>query len=428
MGGTGHAQNRCTINAGNQIPTHTYKMMMSRAFRFALSTLGLSSAALGLLAMLPRVSARTWMTQMALSEFPGVPALLGGAVGAAGWKFKSPVAFTLGTLGSLMSLLPVLNVRSAVANMNREMRGALGRNYETAIQPHALNACQPYRWSLRRTFTAHRLAQYPVVVERDVVYCERPTRPLKLDVYRPTAALRDAANDGGSSLLPAVIVLHPGAWSSGDKSWVFTPHDMTLAAKGYVVFDIQYRFVDETQWPGQLDDCRAAVRWVRAHAAEYGVDPNRIALLGRSSGGHIALSTAYQAHGEHADTRVNAVVGIYAPSNLAMVGEKVDPRIARLMGGDLNEQPNRYYDASPLNHVSPEAPPTLLIHGQKDGLLYSINSEVLRWALRRAGVPVALLRVPWAHHAFDGAPGGLGAQLTTYDLDRFLAWSLYHER
>ena len=82
-----------------------------------------------------------------------------------------------------------------------------------------------------------------------------------------------------TDLLPAVIVLHPGAWSSGDKSWVFTPHDMNLASKGYVVFDIQYRFTQETLWPGQLDDCREAIRWVKANAAKYGVDPARIACL-----------------------------------------------------------------------------------------------------------------------------------------------------
>lgn len=239
----------------------------------------------------------------------------------------------------------------------------------------------------------------------------------------PTAN-RQVSND----LLPAVIVLHPGAWSSGDKSWVFTPHDMNLASKGYVVFDIQYRFTQETLWPGQMDDCREAIRWVKANAAKYGVDPARIALFGRSSGGHIALSTAYQARGEHADTAVCAVVGIYPPSNFSMVGERVDHRIEALMGGDLTDMPERYYDASPLNHISHESPPTLLVHGQKDGLVYAINSEVMRWTLRRSGVPAALLRVPWAHHAFDGVPGGLGAQLVQYDIDRFLAWSLYHER
>lgn len=427
--------------------------MFSRALRLTLSTLGLGSAALGLLSMLPRLSARTWLTQMVLNEFPALPTLMGGAVGAAGIRFQSPVAATLGGLGAAMSALPVMAIHSAITNMEAEMREALGWNYEQGIRPDALARCQPRRWSLTRSLNAHRQHLYEVSIERDVIYCERPSRPLKLDVYRPTGpafqpqfrtpgaqlAQIDPVTDGAQrpppanprtrpdEPLPAVIVLHPGAWSSGDKSWLFTVHDMDLASKGYVVFDIQYRFVDETTWPGQLDDCRAAIRWVRAHAAEYGVNPERIALLGRSSGGHIALSTAYQAHGEHEDTRVSAVIGYYAPSNLSMVGEFVDPRIERLMGGDLNEIPERYHDASPLNHVSAEAPPTLLVHGQKDGLLYAINSEVLRWALKRAGVPVALLRVPWAHHAFDGVPGGLGAQLTTYDLDRFLAWNLYHD-
>lgn len=445
-------------------------MIFARAFRLTLSTLSVGSAGLGLLSMLPRLSPRTWLTQMALNEFPALPTLIGGAVSAAGWRYNSRTAFTLGTLGAAMSSLPALSVRATIRNMDSEMRSALGWNYEKAIQPEALARCQPSRWSARRTFTAHRRTRRDVTVERDVVYCRRPTRDLKLDVYRPltpgssptrgeagsapgqrdnpvTADImhtvptdsmtetrrdrmspaRDAAAEQ-TDLLPAVIVLHPGAWSSGDKSWVFTPHDMNLASKGYVVFDIQYRFTQETLWPGQLDDCREAIRWVKANAAKYGVDPARIALLGRSSGGHIALSTAYQARGEFADTAVCAVVGIYPPSNFSMVGERVDHRIEALMGGDLVDMPERYYDASPLNHISHESPPTLLVHGQKDGLVYAINSEVMRWTLRRAGVPAALLRVPWAHHAFDGVPGGLGAQLVQYDIDRFLAWSLYHER
>ena len=401
-------------------------MIFARAFRLTLSTLSVGSAGLGLLSMLPRLSPRTWLTQMALNEFPALPTLIGGAVSAAGWRYNSRTAFTLGTLGAAMSSLPALSVRTAIRNMDSEMRSALGWNYETTIQPEALERCQPSRWSARRTFTAHRRTRRDVSIERDVVYCRRPTRDLKLDVYQPKRIA--ASGQPPTALLPAVIVLHPGAWSSGDKSWVFTPHDMNLAAKGYVVFDMQYRFTGETLWPGQMDDCREAIRWVKANAAKYGVDPTRIALLGRSSGGHIALSTAYQARDEFADTAVCAVVGIYPPSNFSMVGERVDHRIEALMGGDLIDMPERYYDASPLNHIRPESPPTLLVHGQKDGLVYAINSEVMRWTLRRAGVPAALLRVPWAHHAFDGVPGGLGAQLVQYDIDRFLAWSLYHER
>jgi acetyl esterase/lipase len=422
-------------------------MIFARAFRLTLSTLSVGSAGLGLLSMLPRLSPRTWLTQMALNEFPALPTLIGGAVSAAGWRYNSRTAFTLGTLGAAMSSLPALSVRATIRNMDSEMRSALGWNYESAIQPEALARCQPSRWSAKRTFTAHRRTRPDVTIERDVVYCRRPTRDLKVDIYSPkrpvTSDQRPASFDrtsgwsgkqptakseASNDLLPAVIVLHPGAWSSGDKSWVFTPHDMNLASKGYVVFDIQYRFINETLWPGQMDDTREAIRWVKANAAKYGVDPSRIALFGRSAGGHIALSTAYQARGEFADTAVCAVVGIYPPSNFSMVGERVDHRIEALMGGDLTDMPERYYDASPLNHISHESPPTLLVHGQKDGLVYAINSEVMRWTLRRAGVPATLLRVPWAHHAFDGVPGGLGAQLVQYDIDRFLAWSLYHER
>src|SRR5690606_25373898 len=160
-------------------------------------------------------------------------------------------------LGAAMSSLPAHSVRTAIRNMDSEMRSALGWNYESAIQPEALARCQPSRWSAKRTFTAHKRNRYSVTVERDVVYCRRLTRDLKLDVYRPlppgpspsqagrgvkSSSQPPASNSlpqadrmhpvptksATATLLPAIIVLHPGAWSSGDKSWVFTPHDMNL--------------------------------------------------------------------------------------------------------------------------------------------------------------------------------------------------------
>lgn len=188
------------------------------------------------------------------------------------------------------------------------------------------------------------------------------------------------------------------------------------------MFDAQYRFSREARWPAQLDDVRAAIRWIIDHAAEYQVDPTRIALLGRSAGGHLALQAAYRT----ADLPIRAVIAAYAPSNLRMNGRKPDHRVVALLGAVVYDDEALYADASPIDFAhGAHLPPTLLLHGYIDDIVPPSQSEMLLNRLRAAKTPAAVLRVPWGHHGFDGVPGGMGAQLTQYYMDRFLAWSFY---
>src|SRR5690606_11027075 len=143
-----------------------------------------------------------------------------------------------------------------------------------------------------------------------------------------------------------------------------------LAAQGMMVFDAQYRYTSEAPWPAQLEDVRTAIRWIRAHADAYRINPDQLALLGRSAGGHLALQAAYRATGEHADTAVSGVIAIYAPTNLRLMLHEHDARVVALVGGTSDEVPDAYADASPLDFAErPDLPPTLLIHGYRDDVV-----------------------------------------------------------
>jgi acetyl esterase/lipase len=276
----------------------------------------------------------------------------------------------------------------------------------------------PRRWSFENSYGARRWNVQQVKVERDIVYTHTPQRTLMLDVYSPRL------HPARGSRYPAVIVIHGGAWRYGDKGEVFTPHNHYLAGLGYVVYDIQYRLSHEARWPAALEDVQAAIRWVKRYAAAYQVDAERIALLGRSAGGHLALLAGY---GQASGTEVAAVVAIYAPTDLRMWMSLPDNEVTRFLGGTTVQHPQAYAASSPLEHVRAGLPPTLLVQGYRDDLVAPPHTEMLANKLLATHNTVVTLRVPWARHGFDAFLSGLGSQMIQYDIDRFLAWRMYRE-
>jgi acetyl esterase/lipase len=376
---------------------------------------GWISAVLGTLIVMPRINERTWPTQLILSEFSWAVTLLGA------WAARRKEGRPLGLYGAALSLAPLTRVPYALEDMERMMRAGLGDDYKYRIPPQGMARLAESPLSIQATLGSRYRRKHDVTVTRDVPYLERPTRLLRLDVYRPQRP--PVIGDR----YPAIVVLHGGGWASGDKGGYFTAHHRYLASIGQVVFDIQYRLTgpDGIRWPEPLADVREAIRWVKAHADAYHIDPDRLALLGRSAGGHLALQAAYRAVGDHADTAVAAVIAIYAPTNLRLTHALHDGRVVALVGGTSYEVPAAYADASPVDAVHAGAPPTLLIHGYKDGLVGPVHSELVLNRLRAEGGRGVMLRVPWGQHGFDVSMAGLGAQITQYHMDRFLAWRFY---
>jgi acetyl esterase/lipase len=357
------------------------------------------------------------LPQIVLNETAWFPTAVGTAVTAASVSRRSRLGWAFGALGVGLSVLPLLEIRKTINGLDSSMVGGFGADYEQRLPREVRRRASRQRISLDGFQSGP-----PSTIMRDIVYTERELRTLKLDVYQPT--IPPAVGDK----YPVVLALHGGGWRNGDKGGYFEAHHQALAAQGMVVFDAQYRFTSEAPWPAQLEDVRTAIRWIRAHADEYQIDPEKLVLLGRSAGGHLALQAAYRATGDAADTAVTGVIGIYAPTNLRLMLNEHDARVIALVGGTSDEVPDAYADASPLDFADrPDLPPTLLIHGYRDDVVGPVHAELLLNKLRYQRVPSALLRLPWSRHGFDGVTFGIGAPLVQYYMDRFLGWSFYRD-
>ena len=215
----------------------------------------------------------------------------------------------------------------------------------------------------------------------------------------------DACVPNGPGPFPAVILVHGGGWNAGDKSGgpskgYMAPMHNPLTRGGFAWFSINYRLAPKYRYPADVEDVETAIRWVKAHAAEYRVDPQRLALSGESAGAHLIAMAAVRATDT---TRVAAVVPFYGPFDLigrAQPGQRLSPNMGALFGLKvLDEQAERaLHDASPLNFVKPGLPPFLLVHGTADSKVPYRQSTDMLAALQKAGVPCELLSIKGGDH------------------------------
>ncbi len=180
-----------------------------------------------------------------------------------------------------------------------------------------------------------------------------------------------------------------------------------LARQGLVVVCVDYRLSapGEPSWPGNLDDVREAVRWIRRHSSDYGIDPDRLAVLGASAGGHLALMLG--ALPVDKSSQVNAVIDFYGPTDLralAALRTPADRALELLLGGSPAMVGVGYDAASPVRHVAAGGPPVLIVHGKDDFLVPLAQSQGLAEALARVGVPHRLITLEGSRHGFGLRP------------------------
>jgi acetyl esterase/lipase len=258
-----------------------------------------------------------------------------------------------------------------------------------------------------------------VRVSTDLVYHESGGQRLRLDVYVP----KGPAPARGR---PVVVAVHGGGWRGGSKS-DYGRSLAELARHGLVVVAIDYRLSRPgvPSWPENLDDVRAALGWVRRNTARFSIDPRRVALMGASAGGHLALLAGFDPDPTGPVTggtisrkisgepiRIGAVVDFYGPTDLRALADGAPAAAsaaAMMLGGKPADVPRRYDEATPLNRVRPGVPPVLILHGSDDQLVPPEQSKALDAALARAGVPHRLIVV-------DGARHGFGLRAGTKDL------------
>jgi acetyl esterase/lipase len=280
----------------------------------------------------------------------------------------------------------------------------------------------------------------PILIDEqlDVEFASHDGQSLRLDVYQPRSPnkLEQPSNSTTESLLPAIIVIHGGSWSGGTKS-DFARYNRWLAEGGRVVFDVNYRLADsEHHFPAQLIDVKCAIVWVKRHAAEYHVDPRRLALMGRSAGGQLALLAAYTpndptlqpALSVAEDTHVRAVISIYGPTDLSWDythpgrPDVIDTAhvLENYLGGSPTTAPQVYAAASPIEHISSESPPTLFLQGGHDQIVREENVERIIPKLAAADVPFKYVYLPWANHGFDYNFNGWSSQIAQAVISKFL--------
>jgi len=221
---------------------------------------------------------------------------------------------------------------------------------------------------------------------------------LKLDVYAPPADVKRP--------VPGLVFLHGGGWQGGSRKDIAV-YAREFASRGYVVVSPQYRLSTEAPYPAALHDVRAAIRWLRTHAATYGVDPGAIGLSGWSAGAHLALLAAYafpatgEALPDGANDGIRAVVDFYGPTDLTLENVRDIGVVAKFLGAPWAEARDRYADASPLAHVGPTSPPTLIFHGTVDNIVPVAQADLLADKLAQAGVPYFYDRIGGWPHTMD---------------------------
>jgi acetyl esterase/lipase len=324
----------------------------------------------------------------------------------------------LSVMSLMLNIHPLLQLPEMVKQADRSMEQALGKNYLATIPPSISTnfRSQPFSFA-----TALRgINSSPVRSQKRIQFAtDKPIdQQLALNLYQPITPGK----------YPGVIQIYGGAWRAGspNNDEQFSHY---LASQGYVVVAIDYRHAPQYRFPAQLDDVQMAIDYVRSHAEQWEIDPERLGIIGRSAGGHLATLAAYQP----AAKPLQAVVSYYSPVDLTMgyvdppVPDPIDSRqvMRDLLGGTPTDLPELYKQASPGQLVNRRLPPTLLIYGGQDHLVESRFGRKLATNLQSFGTPTVFIEIPWANHAFDAIFNGTSNQLALYYTERFLARSLY---
>jgi len=327
---------------------------------------------------------------------------------------------TLGfsSLALVLSLLPISQFPATNQTAQAEMERSLGANYLKAIPSSRrdLMRSQPFvlgdAWRGIPLTNVRYTANIPVAEPEGI--------PLTVDIYRPPQV----------GTYPAIVVIHGGAWQGGGSK-DNAEFSRYMAARGYVVWAIAYRFAPTHKFPAQIDDVRTALKFIKEHGLEYETDIDRIALLGRSAGSHLAMLAAYNKTSDDLPS-IRAVINYYGPVNLTAGyydvpnPDPIDSRaiLRAFLGGTPDQVGDLYKMASPITYIDRPLPPSLLIYGGKDHIVMAKFGKSLAERLKSSGSKAVFLEIPWADHSFDAVFSGISNQLALYYTERFLAFFL----
>lgn len=403
-----------------------------------------------------------WFLKVIVSAVSPLLFLFGLLTAIIGWTTSSLFMFALGLAVLLIHAIHYISItRPPAADLG--FKHAFGNDWENQIAPSVKS-------SFLATRTAILLPRVPAArMQQNFVFATLPGngRELLCDLWQSPVNVTPSGT--------ALIFLHGSAFYFLDKDLNTRPFFNHLAAQGHFIMDVAYRLAPETDIMGMTHDVKRAIHWLKEHAADYNIDPERIIVSGGSAGGHLALLAAYTSADQQfspadllgSDTSVLAVISIYGTSDLValyyhtnqhlttrdipgkikksvptkMPGWMVkaigkdyhrlglDKRfenigtLAPLMGGHPDEVPGGYTLQSPVTHIHPQCPTTLLIHGAHDIMSPVASARKLYKLLVKQNIPAVLHIIPQSDHAFDLALPRLApaAHNAIYDIERFIA-------
>jgi len=259
-----------------------------------------------------------------------------------------------------------------------------------------------------------------VVMENDIEYGRAGDRSLKLDLARP--------KEQGNKVLPVVVFIHGGGWQAGNKEGGRQAIAGFAATGNYIGVTVGYRLSQEAIWPAQIHDCKAAIRWIRANAEKYHINPDKIGAVGNSAGGHLValLGTSgdiKELEGNNGNagfsSRVNCVVDFCGPSDFLHFNEQKgnggQSAVRNLFGGNPTEKADAARAASPVTWASKDDPPFLIIHGSEDATVPYAQGEAMNAALKQASVNATFITVDGAGHGGLNVPEVMQRQRNFFD-------------
>jgi acetyl esterase/lipase len=245
----------------------------------------------------------------------------------------------------------------------------------------------------------------------DIPYADTDNPRQMLDLMLP--------KDHEGEPLPVVVFIHGGGWRNGNKQGGRNRVNPFVASGNYAGVTVAYRLSGESQWPSQIHDCKAAIRWIRAHAKQYNLNPDRIGVWGTSAGGHLvtmlgtsgdvkAMDGSLGSNNEYS-SRVTCVADFFGPTNFLTMNktaiesarldhDAADSPESLLIGGAIQENPEKVATANPITYVSADDPAILIVHGTMDPLVSFNQSELLYAALEKKGVNKTLITVEGGEH------------------------------
>lgn len=345
-----------------------------------------------------------WRVAVAVTEFPYIPIVITLIFFFLFYKaklFRIPSLLTLGAAFVFFSL-PI--VQAYIKG------GELKNKFNVAFPSKEKSGQLEQAFSISKMFSGIGFEQ---VEPKILTYKKLQERDLNIDYY--PAFTKDK--------LPCVIVIHGGSWKEGDSKQL-SDLNSYLVHRGYNVAAMNYRLAPKYKFPAPIEDTKDVLNYLTQHAEELHIDTNNFVLLGRSAGGQIALVAGYTFH----DPRIKGIISFYAPADMAWGATiktnkwvlDVDAVFSAYLGGLIGEMPEVYEKSTARNFVTPDSPPTLLIHGPNDALVSYHHSERLETELITKKVPYYFLSLPWATHGCDYNINGPSGQASTYTIERFI--------